>query len=201
MKKVRFLTLLWAFLFVWTLAGCWVNVNVNDWDTENPEWKIEATVNYNNKLTDVTYKCMKSEESIWDAYNQYSVEDVQTAIEDTITECTNAKKEIKKLWDWEWDSSLKDGALIIIEKEIDYCTKFKELLPYIEKWDLTEEENSEYEALMTEIKIIDDERKDAHENIENIQEQFAKNYGFRLEWEETTNDEIYEEEVVEDEVE
>jgi hypothetical protein len=188
MKNLKLLTLLWTFLLIWTLAGCWSNNN-EDFIVEDLTWEIKATIDYNDKLTSITYNCITSEEFIRNAYDDRSIEDVETAIENTISECTNAKKEIKKIWNWNGDSSLKDGVITVIEKEIEYCSKFKELLPYLEKEDVTEEENNKYENLLSEIKIIDDERKEANENIIAIQQEFAEKYWFELEWDEDTLEE------------
>ena len=69
-----------------------------------------------------------------------------------------------------------------------FCSP-RTILPYLEKEDVTEEENNKYENLLSEIKIIDDERKEANENIIAIQKEFAEKYWFELEWDEDTLEE------------
>ena len=190
MKKIRLLSLLWIVLFASTLAGCWNKETISDdtwnstWDLiiEDNTWESEAVINYNDTLVELASQCIMSENNIWSTYDDESpVEDIQAAISNTINECSNAKENINKLWDWEWDSSLKDGVLLIIEKEIAYYAKFSEMLPYLEKEELTEEENSVYESIYAEIQSLDQELAEANDNLINIQEQFAQDHDFELE--------------------
>jgi hypothetical protein len=71
--------------------------------------------------------------------------------------------------------------LNIIGKDIAYYSKFNEILPYIAKEQLTEEENTAYEGLLAEIDVLDRELTEANANLITVQEQFAKNHGYELE--------------------
>ena len=194
MKNFRLLTLLWIVLFAWTLAGCWSNKEVNNdntnntWDfiIEDITWENDAVINYNDSLVDFASQCVISEDIIRNTYDEETstTEDVQAAINNTITECTNAKENINKLWEWENDSSLKDWVIAIIDKEIEYYSKFNELLPYLEKEELTEDEKWIYDSIFAEVQSLDEELSQANENLITIQEEFAKNHGFELESEE-----------------
>ena len=167
MKKIRLLALLWVILIAGSLAGCGGDKESNNtWDfiIEDITWENDAVINWN------TYDNENS-----------TAEDVIKAIDNTISQCSNAWNKIDDLWDWEWDSSLKDWVLDIIEKEINYYSKFKELLPYLEKEELTEEEKAEYDAIYSEIETLDKELSEANENLMTIQEKFASDYGFELE--------------------
>lgn len=184
MKKFRLLALLWVVLIAWSLAGCWSD-KANTWDLiiEDVTWENDAVINYNDTLVDLASQCIVSEDGIWNTYDNEdsTTEDIIKAINTTISQCTNAWEQISDLWDWEWDSSLKDWVLDIIEKEINYYSKFSELLPYLEKEELTEEEKSSYDAIYSEIEILDKELSDANENLMTVQEKFASNHGFELE--------------------
>ena len=199
MKNFKVLTLLWITLIAGMLAGCWKETN-NSWDfiIEDTSAETDAVINYNDTIVDLVSECIVSEDEIRDSYDkeESSIEDIQTAINNTIEQCTTAKKSINSIWDWEWDSLLKDWVLDIIEKYITYYSKFNELLPYIEKEDVTEEESKEYESLLAEIETLDAELDEANNNLVYIQEQFAKNHWFELEEEESDvyNDELEEEE-------
>ena len=199
MKKTRFLTLLWVVLISGTLAGCLNNSNnESDWTwdfiIEDTTWETDAVINYNDTLVDLAFNCIMSENNIRNVYDNESTEteDMQKAIDNTIDECTKAWDDINKLWDREWDSSLKDWVLYIIEKEIEYYTKFSELLPYLQKDELTDEESETYNNLFTEVETLDSELSQANENLISIQEEFAKNHWFELESEDNT-EEIVEE--------
>ena len=191
MKKNRFLALLWLVVIAWTLAGCW---NKN-WELiiEDVSSKTDASINYNDNLVNLATNCIMSEDTIRNTYDDEnsSIEDIRNAINSTVKECTTAQKNIKSLWDWEWDSSLKDWALDVIDKYITYYSKFGELLPYIEQEEITEEENQSYESLLAEIEFLDNELNEANKNLIAIQEQFAKNHWFELE----TNEEEASEEI------
>lgn len=194
MKKIRLLSLLWIVLFASTLAGCWNNKEVdsnntwnNTWDLviEDITWESDAVINYNDTLVDLASQCIISENNIWNTYdNESPIEDVQAAINNTITECSNAKENVNKLWDWEWDSSLREWVIAIIDKEIAYYSKFNEILPYLEKEELTEDEKWIYDTIFAEIQTLDSELTQANENLIAVQEQFATSHWFELETEE-----------------
>lgn len=196
MKKIRLLALLWVILIAGSLAGCGGDKESdNTWDfiIEDITWENDAVINYNDTLVDLASECIISEDNIWNTYDNENstAEDVIKAIDNTISQCSNAWNKIDDLWDWEWDSSLKDWVLDIIEKEINYYSKFKELLPYLEKEELTEEEKAEYDAIYSEIETLDKELSEANENLMTIQEKFASDYGFELEVvEEETSEEV-----------
>lgn len=199
MKKIRLLSLLWIVLLASTLTGCWNNNKVNSnntwnstWDLiiEDTTWESEAVINYNDTLVDLASQCIMSENNIWNTYdNESPIEDVQAAINNTITECSNAKENVNKLWDWEWDSSLREWVIAIIDKEIEYYSKFNEILPYLEKEELTEDEKWIYDTIFAEIQALDNELTQANENLIAIQEQFATSHWFELETEESITEE------------
>ena len=203
MKKIRRLTLLWVTLLAWTLAGCFGgnketnnDTTSNTWDfiIEDITWENDAVINYNDSLVDLASQCVISENIIWDTYDEETstTEDILAAINNTITECTNAKENINKLWDWEDDASLKNWAISIIEKEIEYYSKFRELLPYLEKEELTEDEKWVYDSIFAEVQALDEELAQANEDLITIQEKFAEDHGFSLENEESEVDGIEE---------
>ncbi len=197
MKKIRLLGLLWIVLIAGTLAGCWNNeqqTTSNDsWDfvIEDISWENDAVINYNDELVDMASNCIISEDNIRNTYDDEnaSIEDIKSAIDSTINVCTEAGKNIEALWDWEWDSSLKEWVLNIIEKYIAYYTKFSEILPYVAQEEVTEEQNEAYQSLLAEIEALDNELSEANNNLITIQEQFASNHWFELETNQTTEEE------------
>jgi len=203
MKKLWLLAL-WATLILWTLAGCWSNkevnntnnVNTNTWSTEESISEKSEVVQYNDKIINLSKKCAESEDLIWtlyDAYNEdntsFKVEDIQNAINSTIKLCSDNLQEVNNAWDWEWDSSLKDWSVEFLSREIEYYQKFSELLPYLTKWDLTEDEKAIHDSLLTEIQSIEERLWKATKDLTPIQRQFAKKYDFELENDIEENDE------------
>lgn len=183
MKNFKLLTLLWVAFIAGTLAGCWNKDNEGDFIIEDITSENEAVINYNDNLVDLASKCLASEDTIWTTYNDANstTDDIISAINNTISECSNTSDEINKLWDWEGDNSLRSWILDIIEKEINYYTKFSELLPYLEKEDLSDEEKADYDVIYAEVETLDKELSDANDNLLVVQEQFAKNHWFELE--------------------
>lgn len=186
MKKFWILYLLWTILIFWTLAWCGnKETNTDNWDfvVEDITWESDAVINYNDTLVDLASRCIMSEDNIRDTYDNASssIEDIKSAINDTIDECTSIWEDIKKLGDWEWDSSLKDWVIAIIEKEIAYYSKFNELLPYLQKEELTNDEKSAYDKIFAEVEALDEELSDASQNLTTIQEDFSNKHGYKLE--------------------
>ncbi len=193
MKKFWTLSLLWLILIIWSLAWCWnketnKQTNTETWDItiENNVWKTNDVINYNDTLVELASNCITLEDNIRNTYDSESssVEDIQSTIKNTINECTNVWESIKKLGDREWDSSLKDWVITIIEKEIAYYSKFSELLPYLEKEELTEDEKWTYDKIFNEVEELDKELSEASQNLTLIQEEFSKNHWYKLEDEE-----------------
>ncbi len=192
MKNFKFLTLLWVILVFWTLAGCGSKTADNsDVVIEDITSETDAVINYNDTLVDLASSCIVSQSVVESTYDNEdaTIEDIQTVITDTIKECSSAGEKIEKLWDWQWDSSLKDWALNIIQKYIAYYSKFNEILPYATKEELTEEENGIYESLLAEAETLDNELNIANNELVAIQENFAKDHWYELEVEENMDNE------------
>ena len=202
MKNLKSLALLWAILVIWSLAGCGSKnndvVTNNIQEEENGNIVIEditsdnnPIVEYNDTIVDLAAQCVSSEDYIWERFDDEnsSIEDIQLAIDNTIRECTDSDAQIRALWSWEWDSTLMDWVLNLIEKEIVYYNKFNELVPYLSLEWLTEEENNEYETLFDELDYLNLELKEANDRLIQIQKDFADKYWYVLE-----DDEDYEDE-------
>jgi hypothetical protein len=203
MKKLRLLAL-WSTLILWTLAGCWssneqANSNINN--NTNNTWTVTTTesnpvVAYHNNIINLTTKCAESEDlvrTLYDTYNEdntsFKIEDIQDAINRTINECSNDLQEIYNLWDWNWDSSLKIWATEFIEKTIKLYQKLGESLPYLEKWNVTEDEKKAYDSIIAEIQSIVEEWWEANKNLSSLQTQFAQRYSFELKNDDEENNE------------
>ena len=190
MKKTRLLTLLWVVLLAWTLAWCWNNNATNTNLGSETQWGDliiedttsihDAVIDYNDALVETASQCILSEDNIPTDFEN-GLENIQNAVNNTISQCQNSITEINKLWDWEWDSSLKDWVIKILELDVAYFTKFNEVLPYLISEELTEEEADKYNTLIEEINAIDQEMQAANDNMVTIQSEFAQNHWFQLE--------------------
>lgn len=196
MKNFKMLFLVSIILISWTLIGCSPNnTENNNIIIEDISTNTNNVIDYNDSLVDLANTCLNSEENIWTAYNDENINitNVQNAINNTLEECTSSINKIESLWNWEWDNSLKDWIIDIIKKHITYYSKFNELLPYIEKREVSEEEKETYESLIAEVENLDSELAKANENLITLQKEFAWNHWFELELEPEINEEINEE--------
>ncbi len=196
MKNFKMLFLVSMILISWTLIGCSPNnTENNNIIIEDISTNTNNVIDYNDSLVDLANTCLNSEENIWTAYNDENINitNVQNAINNTLEECTSSINKIESLWNWEWDNSLKDWIIDIIKKHITYYSKFNELLPYIEKREVSEEEKETYESLITEVENLDSELAKANENLITLQKEFAWNHWFELELEPEIDEEINEE--------
>jgi hypothetical protein len=111
-----------------------------------------------------------------------------------LKECSYAITQIEALGGWEWDNSLKDGVITLLQKGSEYYKKLWETVSYLENPDwLTEEEATAYEALKEEFSAVGQEYETANANLIDIQSQFAANHGFELEemeWDELPTEEV-----------
>ena len=188
MKNLRLLSLLWIALVSLTLVGCQKDNTPTDNQNNNQDIIIEeitnSVINYNDGLVNIAQTCFESEQNVWAAYDDEnaSIEDVQNAISDTITVCNDSINNLNQLGDWEGDSSLKDGVVAIIEKDIQYYSKLTELLKINpdNSEELSEEDAAAYDAIVSEINAIDDELLEANEELMGIQERFAENHWYEL---------------------
>lgn len=186
MKNFKLLSLL-GIVLVAGVFLVWCENKANE-ETNNDvviEDATDAVIDYNDALVDLAYDCISSEDTIWAAYNseELDVEGIQSAISNTISQCSSAINQIETLGDWEWDSSLKDGVVVLLQKDIEYYEKLGETVPYlaIPEEELTEEQATMYDTLITEIDNINQELEDANTNLIAIQDQFAIDHGYELE--------------------
>jgi len=179
MKKIKLLSLFGLALVSLALVGCNKDksgdIIIEDIDTD-------SVISYNDNLVDFASACIESEDAVWATYQDEtaSIQDIEAAINNTISECNTAKDRVNALWARDGDNSLKDSVVTIIEKDIEYYSKFKEILPFLEMDELSEEQAAAYDAIISEIEVIDAELTEANNNLINIQEAFAENNWFDL---------------------
>lgn len=178
MKKFRLLSVLGIALVSLALAGC----NKDKGELIIEEINTDDVIAYNDSLVDFASQCIDSEDAVWNTYQDEnsSIQDIEAAIDNTISECSAAKDKVNALWAREGDNSLKDGVIRILENDINYYSKFKEILPYLEIEELTEEQAAAYDAIINEIEVLDNELTEANDDLVAIQEAFASNNLFDL---------------------
>ena len=183
MKNIKLLALLWIALFTVFISWCWNNVKVNsNNNTEDINSKNNDVINYNNSIIKIASKCGEYAMTTWDSYdNNNEIIQTETYAKNTLSECQNSINQINTLWDRQWDSSLKDWIISLLNLYVSYFTKFNKMLTYLENDNYPKENITSYETLVKEIKEMDKEIEDANSNFTIIQRSFAKNHWFELE--------------------
>lgn len=184
MKNFKLLALLSIILITSFISGCWNNTKLNNQNsnTENTSTQNNEAINYNDSIINIASKCHESAEITRDSYdNNDEILQIETNAKNTLSECQNSINQISDLWDLQWDSSLKDGIISLLNLYITYFTKFNEMLTYLENEDLPKEDITSYEAIVKDIKELDNEIESANNDFINTQELFANNHWFELE--------------------
>lgn len=185
MRNYKIIALSLAILSICTLSGCFSKkTNNNDFIIEDITDKNEAVSNYNDTLRELTSNCINSQNEILDLYadENESINSIQEAIDNSLNICQDALNQINVLWDREWDNSLKDWIVAVIEIYMKYYRKFSDFLPYSKIDNPTQEESKAVEAIVNELNAIEDELWEANEKLTQIQEDFANEHGYSLEY-------------------
>lgn len=160
--------------------------NTDKWDFVIEEINTDQVLSYNDSIRNFSIKCIDAEESMWNVYNGYdwwSIDDVKLAIDNTISECKDAMFKINDLWAWEWDSSLKNWVISLIQKMLEKYEKLYETLPFLpllNEW-LVEEDVVIYEWIKAELNSLDWEIIELNDKLSEIQYSFAEAHWYELE--------------------
>ena len=175
----------------WVMVWCSTKEakNTDQWDFVIQEVDADQVLSYNDNIRNFSIMCIDAEESMWDVYNSYnwwSIDDVKLAIDNTVSECKDAMFKINDLWAWEWDASLKDGVISLIQKMLEKYEKLYETLPFLpllSEW-LVEDDAVIYEWIKAELNSLDWEIIELNDELSEIQYSFAENHWYELEQDE-----------------
>lgn len=184
MKKFQLMWMVLVLWFCWFLMGCSSETN-NDAAVNEELFVYDPVSEYNNKLTDIVNVCYSWAVSTQEQYNKYrewnSIDKVQKSIEETLLVCNNSINQINSLWSWEWDASLRDAAIILLDKVVNKLTLLQDTLPYLERVeDLTPQEVSEHNSLVDELNSNDLDMQQIVDNMEYVQQDFVQRYGLTM---------------------
>jgi len=139
-------------------------------------------IDYNDKIVDIMWYCTTSENTIWEIYSNedYNDKDLNDAVDDTIEVCNNSIKKINELWDFEWDSSLKDDSMLYIANYVSYYKLFKKAIPYFSLETLSDSQQKEYENLMDKLDDLNKDIDAMSKKLWDTHEAFAKRHWYKL---------------------
>ena len=185
MKNFKIITLSLTILSVCVLSGCFSKkTDNNDFIIEDITDKYEAVSNYNDTLRELTSECINSQNEIMNLYTDenQSINNIQEAIDDSLDRCQNILSEINTLGDREWDSSLKEWIITVIDIYMEYYTKFSDFIPYSKIDNPAPEEAETLERIINELNAIEDKLWEANDKLAQIQENFANEHWYTLEY-------------------
>lgn len=175
-----------------------ININSNYATSYNTNTKDEIigisnddAIDYNDKIVDITNYCINSENTILSILSNedYDNKDLNDAIDNTINICDDSIKKINELWDFGWDSSLKDDSMLLIANYISYYRQFRKAIPYSSLETLSDSQQKEYESLMDKLNNSNGNISIMSKKLLDTQESFAKKYWFELDGQHYENNE------------
>lgn len=161
----------------------WCSVNKSD-KTGEKVGKDQILI-YNDSIRSFSEECFEADDTMrktYNAYNWWSTDDVKKAIDDTVSVCKNTMFQINDLWDIEWDSSLKDGVILLIQKMIERYEKLYEILPFLPLLSegLGDDDYTAYEDIKEDLDSLGAEMKDLNKSLAGIQQWFAEKYWYEV---------------------
>lgn len=142
---------------------------------------VFGVMEYNNKLVDIATTCIDSEKNVWDTYKDWSSEELEIAINNTISQCKESIKQLKELWTRNGDDSLLNTVLDYIANNISYYNKMKNLIPYQDIAELSDTEEEIYNTIVEWLDKLSEKSEKYSNKLIEIQNKFAKKYRFELE--------------------
>ena len=140
-------------------------------------------IKYNDSFVEIVKTCTDSTQELFQKFSAdgSTVDTISESIENSITVCQNAKDQASELWNFEKDSSLKDAVIELMDTEVEYLNKFSETSVYWNIDNITEEDKTNYEALVTELYNIQDNLNLQFVTLQEAQELFAAKHWLVLE--------------------
>lgn len=195
MKKIRLFTLFGLVLVSCSLVWCINNEEEkkgnSNWDFIIEEINNDDVIAYNDNLVEVTSLCFESEAGLDSVYTAWTADELQESIDLILKECNNSLEILKEVPAWEGDSSLRDAVLPIIELEITYYEKFKDLVPFqdLDNDSFTRDQLDAYNAVQDALDSIDEQISAANEKLIHVQEEFAERHWYELDGADVDDDE------------
>lgn len=140
-------------------------------------------IQYNDSFVDIVKTCTDSTQELFQKFtsDNSTIDTISDSVNSSIEVCNEAKKQSVQLWNFEKDSSLKDAVVNLMDTEVEYLNKFAETSVYWNIDNITEEDKSKYEWLVTELYNIQDNLNLQFVALQEAQELFAARHWLVLE--------------------
>ena len=163
-KSIWLLSLLWILV----LSGC--------------GWSSNA-VEYNDTLVAIVKECTDANQELFQTFqaDRSTLDSIGEALQYNIDKCNDAKAKAIELWDYGKDSSLKDGVIDLLNKEVIYLERFWATQRYWNIDNITDEDKSAYDWLVSDLNESQNTLNQQFTDLQAIQEAFAAKNGLKLE--------------------
>ena len=146
------------------------------------EEDVDLAVEYNDKMVDLAGKCIATEDDITkeSEKDDISTNKLTKAVNNTIDVCSKTIKEVNELWDWKWDSTLKDWVLILLASDVAFYKQYLKVIPFLDVENLTASQQEEFNTINEKLEELNKKLDKANSDLTDIQVKFAKRFWFDL---------------------
>lgn len=144
-------------------------------------WNSLGVVEYNDSLVEYVQECLEANQSLYQTFNSewVAVDSIMESIQSNITICQASKEKAEKLWDYDKDSSLKDGVINLLLANVDYLQKFATTKPY-RNTNVSEEDKAAYDSISSELSQSQNVLNQQLTSLQDLQEVFAAKHELKL---------------------
>lgn len=163
-KSLWLISLLWILILSW----CWSSVDV---------------VEYNDTFVALVKDCTDANQALFQNFNSEwaTIDSISQSLQNNISRCQNSQEKASSMWDYDKDSSLKDGVVSLLTMEVNYLQKFSETDRYWNIDNITDEDRIEYDEVIRNLHNAEIELNSQFTSLQEIQEAFAAKHGLKLE--------------------
>lgn len=139
-----------------------------------------SVVDYNNTLVDLTKSCLTAETKTREAMAQYDWPTTQESLKTANNICLQIQNDISSLGWFDWDTSLQQAILSLINTELEYLKILDSTLSFSTDQTRTPQQELEYLTLQWQLTSL---RETAHQQSEMVlkaQNTFSIDHGFTV---------------------
>jgi len=142
-----------------------------------------SVVEYNDDFVALVKECTDASQELYKNYNAelVTIDSIEQSVRDTIIICQWSQEKASKMWNYDGDSSLKDGVVDLLTMEVDYLQKFLSTKPYRNIDNITDENKDAYNWVVNELNESQNLLNKQFTDLQDIQEDFAIKHWLKLE--------------------
>ena len=181
------------------LKGSWTKEKISEFDVKAPnnyknlleelpnnyfdnETEYSNITEYNDKLVDLVKECRDASQELYKNYDTelVTIDSMEQSVRDAIIICQWSQEKASKMWNYDGDSSLKDGVVDFLTMEVEYLQKFLSAKPYRNIDNMTDKNKVTYNWIVDELNESQNLLNKQFTNLQDIQEIFAEKHGLIL---------------------